>query len=280
MKELKKYSLDSSRVRSENSESQNFRMFQDDGDYGPVSLPEIEIWPSGHGSSSDSDSWSDPWGSYPSDPWGGSDPGINPGTGGNTGGGGTGSHGGGNGGGFTPGGNSGGNENNIDFPVPKKIDNGAGVRIYVERFRKDEYSTLSRFIISVYDKNGNLSMQNSLKGYFLERAINYDQAEVSGSNTAIKMGDYEIVAGVVGQKFKWYLQNVPGRYGIAIHAGNSARDSSGCLLPGNSYVYGYDKKFKATTYMVEKSSVTLSNISQIFNTYGHDNIRIIISENF
>ena len=90
MKELKKHSLDSSRVRSENPESQNFRMFQDDGDYGPVSLPEIEIWPSGHGSSSDSDSWSDPWGSYPSDPWGGSDPGINPGTGGNTGGGGTG----------------------------------------------------------------------------------------------------------------------------------------------------------------------------------------------
>ena len=90
MKELKKYSLDSSRVRSENPESQNFRMFQDDGDYGPVSLPEIEIWPSGHGSSSDSDSWSDPWGSYPSDPWGGSDPGINPGTGGNTGGGSTG----------------------------------------------------------------------------------------------------------------------------------------------------------------------------------------------
>ena len=87
MKELKKHSLDSSRVRSENPESQNFRMFQDDGDYGPVSLPEIEIWHSGHGSSSDSDSWSDPLGAYPSDPWGGSDPGINPGTGGNTGGG-------------------------------------------------------------------------------------------------------------------------------------------------------------------------------------------------
>lgn len=62
MKELKKYSLDSSRVGNENPESQKFRMFQDDGDYGPVSLPEIEIWHSGHGSSSDSDSWSDPWG--------------------------------------------------------------------------------------------------------------------------------------------------------------------------------------------------------------------------
>ena len=109
MKELKKYSLDSSRVRSENPESQNFRMFQDDGDYGPVSLPEIEIWPSGHGSSSDSDSWSDPWGSYPSDPWGGSDPGINPGTGGNTGGGGTG--GSSTGGSHTGGGSSSGGTN-------------------------------------------------------------------------------------------------------------------------------------------------------------------------
>ena len=109
MKELKKYSLDSSRVRSENPESQNFRMFQDDGDYGPVSLPEIEIWPSGHGSSSDSDSWSDPWGSYPSDPWGGSDPGINPGTGGNTGGGVTG--GSSTGGSHTGGGSSSGGTN-------------------------------------------------------------------------------------------------------------------------------------------------------------------------
>lgn len=72
MKELKKHSLDSSKVGSENPESQNFRMFQDDGDYGPVSLPEIEIWPSGHGSSSDSDSWNSS--------------GINPDTGGNLGG--------------------------------------------------------------------------------------------------------------------------------------------------------------------------------------------------
>lgn len=72
MKELKKHSLDSSKVGSENPESQKFRMFQDDGDYGPVSLPEIEIRPSGHGSSSDSDSWN------------GS--GINPDIGGNLGG--------------------------------------------------------------------------------------------------------------------------------------------------------------------------------------------------
>ena len=72
MKELKKHSLDSSKVGSENPESQNFRMFQDDGDYGPVSLPEIEIWHSGHGCSSDSDSWN------------GS--GINPDTGSNLGG--------------------------------------------------------------------------------------------------------------------------------------------------------------------------------------------------
>lgn len=121
MKELKKYSLDSSRVRSENPESQNFRMSQDDGYYGPFSLPEIEIWPSGHGSSSDSDSWSDPWGSYPSDPWGGSDPGINPGTGGNTGGGNTG--GGSTGGIYHPG--NGGTSN--PYPQTSKTISGTAI---------------------------------------------------------------------------------------------------------------------------------------------------------
>lgn len=72
MKELKKYSLDSSRVVSENHESKKFRMFQNEWGYGHGSLPEIEIRSSCHGSSSDSDSWN------------GS--GINPDTGSNLGG--------------------------------------------------------------------------------------------------------------------------------------------------------------------------------------------------
>ena len=72
MKELKKYGLESSIGESENLESKKFRRSQNEWGYGHGSLPEIEIRPSGHGSSSDSDSWNSS--------------GINPDTGGNLGG--------------------------------------------------------------------------------------------------------------------------------------------------------------------------------------------------
>lgn len=68
--------------------------------------------------------------------------------------------------------------------------------------------------------------------------------------TAIPTGTYEIDMNTVSPKFKdrsWAkpyggklprLENVPGYEGVLIHVGNTASDSSGCLLVGKNNVQG------------------------------------------
>lgn len=64
---------------------------------------------------------------------------------------------------------------------------------------------------------------------------------------------------------------MPGRDGIAIHAGNYAEDSSGCLLPGTSLVKVGDSK-----YMVQNSKNKLDALYGLFKMYGAGNISINI----
>jgi len=54
--------------------------------------------------------------------------------------------------------------------------------------------------------------------------------------SAIPYGTYKVLWTFSPQKFKrntWELQNVPGFAGIRIHAGNTAKDTEGCILLGN-----------------------------------------------
>lgn len=229
-------------------------------------LPTVDVWASSDSfsdSDSDSDSWSDPWGST-SDPWGSTeeDKPAPPSGGGGGGGGGT----GGTGGGST-----------LGFPTPpSKINKGPGVRVYSNRLLKTKLSTLSYFTAVAYDENGRIMSQTKIEGYFLERVIDYDKATVSQSDTAILKGEYNIIPAVDGQRFHWYLQNVPGRYGIAIHAGNKYSDGEGCLLTGTSYFY--DKTSDA--YKVADSRDMLAKLEGMFSTYGKGNITITITESF
>jgi len=53
-------------------------------------------------------------------------------------------------------------------------------------------------------------------------------------DTAIPYGTYKVKK-TYSQRFKrdmWELQNVPGFSGIRIHAGNTAKDTEGCILLG------------------------------------------------
>ena len=234
-------------------------------------LPCVEVWGSSSGSSDyDSDSWSDPWGDA-SDPWGDTEEDKPTGpTGG--GGGSNNNNGGSQGGGSRP---SGGN--NSGFPTPPlKIDIGQGVKVYSKRLFKTKLSTLSFFTAVAYDENGNMLPSTKVNGYFLERVIDYNKATISGSKTAILKGEYNIIPGVSSQKYNWYLQNVPGRSGIAIHKGNYYYDSTGCLLPGENYTYNS----KEDIYSVLNSGKTLDSLSQLFKTYGNGNITITITESF
>lgn len=78
--------------------------------------------------------------------------------------------------------------------------------------------------------------------------------------TAIPTGTYNVRMDIVSPKFSlkpFYfsnchggkvprLENVPGFQGVLIHVGNTARDSSGCVLVGKNDVVGMVTNSKAT----------------------------------
>ena len=80
-------------------------------------------------------------------------------------------------------------------------------------------------------------------------------------NTAIPSGTYEIVI-TYSPRFKKYLPllvDVPGYSGIRIHSGNSALDTSGCLLPGVNDVKGkVSQSRKYFTLIFDKISNALN----------------------
>lgn len=72
--------------------------------------------------------------------------------------------------------------------------------------------------------------------------------------TAIPTGTYPVRMGC-SPKFKKRLprvQNVPGFSGILIHSGNTAKDSAGCILPGENKVVGAVLNSRATTERLVK----------------------------
>ena len=95
-----------------------------------------------------------------------------------------------------------------------------------------------------YDKDGDL-----------------DEEKVFGE-TAIPYGIYEMDL-TMSPKFKRLLpiiMNVPHFTGIRIHRGNSAKDSHGCLLPGENKAKG--KVLRSTKYemlIVEKMLEAIRN---------------------
>lgn len=76
--------------------------------------------------------------------------------------------------------------------------------------------------------------------------------------TAIPTGTYNVRMDIVSPKYSkstWYtkncngsrmprLENVPGYEGVLIHAGNTAKDTEGCLLVGKNDVVGMVTKSK------------------------------------
>ena len=73
--------------------------------------------------------------------------------------------------------------------------------------------------------------------------------------------------------YKWYVDSVPGRSGIAIHTGNYGKDTEGCLLPGESY--SYDKMTE--TYNVWNSKKKTKELFNFFDNYGQNGIKINIT---
>lgn len=63
-------------------------------------------------------------------------------------------------------------------------------------------------------------------------------------------------------RFGWYVDNVPGRSGIAIHGGTNGDDTSGCLLPGDSLEY----KEQVQDYTIKNSTKKKNELFDFFQT--------------
>lgn len=105
----------------------------------------------------------------------------------------------------------------------------------IRKYRKEEYTIGDLYINGVWFSNT------------LEDAVR--DKKIYGK-TAIPYGTYKVTMDVVSPKFKdrsWAkpyggklprLLNVPNYEGVLIHVGNTAADTSGCLLVGQNKVKG------------------------------------------
>ena len=131
-------------------------------------------------------------------------------------------------------------------------------------------STGSAFLATAYDEQG--KRVNSMSGYFLEPRTDYERAKIEGDDKAILYGSYNIVPKKKGQRFEWYVDNVPGRTGIAIHGGVGGTDTSGCLLPAEKFIHDSNSD-NYTTIGTQKKKKELFDF---FNRYGKNGIKINI----
>ena len=74
------------------------------------------------------------------------------------------------------------------------------------------------------------------------------------------------------QHFKWYVDKVPGRTGIAIHKGADGDNTEGCLLPGENFYYDN----QINDYKIKDSKDKQKEISNFFDKYGQNGIKINI----
>ncbi len=98
-------------------------------------------------------------------------------------------------------------------------------------------STVSAFIATAYDEQGN--RVDAMNGYFLEPATDYMKANKEGSDRAIMSGTYDVITQKemkkrisektkqreenIALRYDWYIDNVPGRSGIAILVGKTEK---------------------------------------------------------
>lgn len=148
-------------------------------------------------------------------------------------------------------------------------------------------STVSTFTATAYNEQG--EKIDSMQGYFLEPHVNYDSAKIAKSDKAIMYGTYNVISKAelekrinvqqkargeeeVNLRFDWYVDDVPGRSGIAIHGGKNGDHTSGCLLPGDTLEYNEQAK----DYTINNSQSKKNELFNFFKQYGENGIKINI----
>ena len=179
------------------------------------------------------------------------------------------------------------------FEIATAYENGNGgiirprtnVVVNTKRLCYGKRSTLSEYTAIAYDERG--LKVDSVKGYFLEPETDYNRAKTKNSDTSIMRGNYNVIPKAELEKrinperrnrgekdihltYKWYVDSVPGRSGIAIHPGNYEKDTKGCFLPGENF--SYDKITE--DYSVWNSKKKTKELFDFFDSYGRNGIKI------
>ncbi len=181
------------------------------------------------------------------------------------------------------------------YDEPKDDGNNkprTNVVINTNRLWYGEDSTVSAFIATAYDEQGNTV--DAMGGYFLEPGTDYALAKSEGKKKAIMSGQYNVIPKkemikkenekreknkepkIERLKYEWYIDTPPGRSFVAIHKGNRWNDTTGCLLPGDTY--SYDES--TDTYKVSTSTQKTNKLFDFFNQYGENGIKINIGPHF
>lgn len=76
-------------------------------------------------------------------------------------------------------------------------------------------------------------------------------------------------------RYNWYIDNPPGRSGIAINGGRNGENTTRCFIPGDSIGPNKEK----TDYFICDNGKK-NELFIFFNKYGQDGIRINVGPHF
>lgn len=159
------------------------------------------------------------------------------------------------------------------YNEPERLPNTTRVEINTKRFKFGYNATISSYIATAY--NSSSEKIDSIQGYFLEPKTDPELATTKNSDTAIQPGKYQIIPRWSDkQKYKWYLKDVNGRTGIAIHGGRHGNHTTGCLIPGTGY--NVHKNEKGDSLTINDAANKRDELFEFFENYGNGGIKIDI----
>ena len=130
------------------------------------------------------------------------------------------------------------------------------MNILIDRkWKKDSYTIGCMYIDGTFFSN---TLEDKDRGLTSTMTLEEIKKNKKKGETAIPTGTYNVRMDIVSPKYSkqsWFLkncngsrmprlENVPGYEGVLIHAGNTAKDTDGCILVGKNDVKGMVTKSK------------------------------------
>ena len=120
----------------------------------------------------------------------------------------------------------------------------------IRKWKKQDYTIGELYIDGKFFSN---TLEDPDRGLASTMSLTEIKAKKIKGDTAIPTGTYKITLDIVSSKYSNFskypyvkfckgkmprLLNIPGYEGVLIHAGNTQKDTEGCLLVGSNKVVG------------------------------------------